>query len=129
MTEAEEFRQIYGMEVIGIPPYGTLIRKNRNALIFWHTKSKYPTILKLIKKNNKTVRRPILIGSPSVEISEYLSSLLEKEKIFHYKLNAVNHKQEAEIITQAGQLGSITISTNMAGRGTDIILSEESKKA
>jgi len=70
-----------------------------------------------------------LIGSPSVEISEYLSSLLTKEKIIHYKLNAVNHQQEAEIIAQAGQLGTITISTNMAGRGTDIILSSESKKA
>jgi len=64
-----------------------------------------------------------------VEISEYLSSLLVKEGIFHYKLNAVNHQQEAEIVAQAGQLGAITISTNMAGRGTDIVLSEESKKA
>jgi len=70
-----------------------------------------------------------LIGSPSVEISEYLSTLLTKEGIFHYKLNAVNHQQEAEIVAQAGQLGAITISTNMAGRGTDIVLSEESKKA
>ncbi|CAI2175043.1 17942_t:CDS:2 [Funneliformis geosporum] len=96
-TEAEEFRQIYGMEVIA--------------------------------KNNERKRQPILIGSPSVEISEYLSSLLTKEGITHYKLNAVNHEQEAEIIAQAGQLGAITISTNMAGRGTDIILSEESKKA
>jgi preprotein translocase subunit SecA len=64
-----------------------------------------------------------------VETSEYLSLLLVKEKIFHYKLNAVNHRQEAEIVAQAGQLGSITISTNMAGRGTDIVLSEESRKA
>jgi preprotein translocase subunit SecA len=70
-----------------------------------------------------------LIGSPSVEISEFLSSLLNKEGIFHYKLNAVNHQQEAEIVAQAGQIGAITISTNMAGRGTDIVLSEESKKA
>ncbi|CAG8461124.1 12250_t:CDS:2 [Ambispora leptoticha] len=100
-TESEEFRQIYGMEVIAVPPYRKLIRK----------------------------RQPILIGSPSVETSEYLSVLLDKENIPHYKLNAVNHQQEAEIIAQAGQLGAITISTNMAGRGTDIILSEESKKA
>ena len=83
----------------------------------------------MIKKNNKNERQPILIGSPSVEISEYLSSLLTKEGISHYKLNAINHQQEAEIIAQAGQLGAITISTNMAGRGTDIILSEESVKA
>jgi preprotein translocase subunit SecA len=70
-----------------------------------------------------------LIGSPSVEISEYLSSLLVKEGIPHNKLNAVNHQQEAEIVAQAGQLSTITISTNMAGRGTDIVLSEESRKA
>jgi preprotein translocase subunit SecA len=70
-----------------------------------------------------------LIGSPSVEISEYLSSLLVKEGIPHNKLNAVNHQQEAEIVAQAGKLGTITISTNMAGRGTDIVLSKESREA
>jgi len=128
-TEAEEFRQIYGMEVIAVPPYRRLIRKDCDDLIFWDKKSKYNAIIKLIKKNNKKERQPILIGSPSVEISEYLSSLLTKEGISHYKLNAINHQQEAEIIAQAGQLGAITISTNMAGRGTDIILSEESVKA
>ncbi|CAJ0748926.1 19181_t:CDS:2 [Entrophospora sp. SA101] len=121
-SEAEEFRQVYGMEVIAIPPYRKLIRKD-------HKENKYRAIIKLIKKNSETAQRPVLIGSPSVEISEYLSTLLTKENIFHYKLNAVNHQQEAEIIAQAGQLGAITISTNMAGRGTDIILSEESKKA
>ncbi|CAI2201613.1 17588_t:CDS:2, partial [Funneliformis geosporum] len=99
MSEADEFRQVYGMEVIAIPPYRKLIRKD------------------------------LLIGSPSVEISEYLSSLLVKEGILHNKLNAVNHQQEAEIVAQAGKLGTITISTNMAGRGTDIVLSEESRKA
>src|SRR3954469_4148900 len=128
MIEAEEFRQIYGMEVIAIPPYRKLARKDRNDLIFWDKENKYKAIIKLIKRNNQTTHRPILIGSPTVEISEYLSSLLTKEKIFHYKLNAVNHKQESEIIAKAGQLGSVTISTNMAGRGTDIVLSEESKK-
>ena len=128
MTEAEEFRQIYGMEVIAIPPYRKLARKDRDDLIFWNKENKYKAIIKLIKKNNQTTHRPILIGSPTVEISEYLSSLLTKEKVFHYKLNAVNHKQESEIIAKSGQLGSITISTNMAGRGTDIVLSEESKK-
>jgi preprotein translocase subunit SecA len=128
-SEAEEFRQVYGMEVITIPPYRKLIRKDRNDLIFWDKEGKYKSIIKLIKKNSQTKKRPILIGSPSVEISEYLSSLLKKEEIFHYKLNAVNHQQEAEIVAQAGQLGAITISTNMAGRGTDIVLSEESRKA
>ena len=128
-SEADEFRQVYGMEVIAIPPYQKLIRKDRNDLIFWDKEGKYKAIIKLIKKNSQTKKRPILIGSPSVEISEYLSTLLTKEGIFHYKLNAVNHQQEAEIVAQAGQLGAITISTNMAGRGTDIVLSEESKKA
>ncbi|CAI2161748.1 1311_t:CDS:2 [Funneliformis geosporum] len=128
-SEAEEFRQVYGMEVITVPPYRKLIRKDRDDLIFWDKESKYRAIIKLIKKNNQTTKRPILIGSPSVETSEYLSSLLVEEKIVHYKLNAVNHQQEAEIVAQAGQVGSITISTNMAGRGTDIVLSGESKKA
>ncbi|RHZ35437.1 preprotein translocase subunit SecA [endosymbiont GvMRE of Glomus versiforme] len=127
-SEAKEFRQVYGMEVITTPPYRKLIRKDHNDLIFWDKKSKYKAIVDLIKKNNITKKRPILIGSPSVEISEYLSTLLTEEKISHNKLNAVNHKQEAEIIAQAGQVGTITISTNMAGRGTDIILSEESRK-
>ncbi|MCE8168204.1 MAG: preprotein translocase subunit SecA [Candidatus Moeniiplasma glomeromycotorum] len=128
-SEAEEFRQVYGMEVIAIPPYRKLIRKDRDDLIFWDKENKYRSIITLIKKNAQTKKRPILIGSPSVEISEYLSSLLVKEKISHYKLNAVNHQQEAEIVAQAGQLGAVTISTNMAGRGTDIVLSEESRQA
>jgi preprotein translocase subunit SecA len=129
MSEAEEFRQVYGMEVIAIPPYRKLIRKDRNDLIFWDKESKYKAIIKLIKKNSQTKKRPVLIGSPSVEISEYLSSLLVKEGIPHNKLNAVNHQQEAEIVAQAGKLDAITISTNMAGRGTDIVLSKESRKA
>jgi len=128
-SEAEEFRQVYGMEVIAIPPYRKLVRKDRDDLIFWDKGNKYKAIINLIKKNSQTKKRPILIGSPSVEISEYLSSLLVKEGIAHSKLNAVNHQQEAEIVTQAGQVGAITISTNMAGRGTDIVLSEESRKA
>jgi len=128
MTEVEEFRRTYGMEVVAIPPYRKLIRKDHNDLIFWDKEKKYKAIINLIKKIDQTTRRPILIGSPSVEISEYLSSLLTNENIKHYKLNAINHQQEAEIIAKAGQLGAITISTNMAGRGTDIILNEESKK-
>lgn len=127
-SEREEFRQVYGMEVMVIPPYRKLIREDFNDLVFWDKESKYRAIIRLIQKNNRTKKRPILIGSPSVEISEHLSSLLKKENINHAKLNAVNHQQEAEIIAQAGQIGAITISTNMAGRGTDIILSEESKK-
>ena len=128
-NEAEEFRKVYGMEVEAIPPYKKLIRKDRRDLIFWDKESKYKMIIKVIKENKENSKRPILIGSPSVEFSESLSELLFKEKIDHYKLNAINHQQEAEIISKAGKLGSITISTNMAGRGTDKVLSDESKKA
>ena len=95
-SEADEFRQVYGMEVIAIPPYRKLIRKDRSDLFFFDKESKYRSIIRLIKKNKQTIQRPILIGSPSVEISEYLSSLLHQENIPHAKLNAVNHQQEAE---------------------------------
>lgn len=125
----KEFREMYGMLVIVINTHKKLIRKDKDDLIFLDKKTKYEAIINLIKNNKKNNMRPILVGSPSVEISEYLSLLLKKESINHYKLNAINDKEEAEIISKAGQLGSITISTNMAGRGTDIILSEESKKA
>lgn len=128
MTEAEEFRQVYGMEVIAIRPYKKLVRKDRDDLIFLDKKSKHQAIIQRIKKNAQTKKRPILVGSPSLDISEYISALLTKEGIFHYKLNAVNHQEEAQIIKRAGELGAVTISTNMAGRGTDIVLTEESRK-
>ncbi|KLL01814.1 MAG: preprotein translocase subunit SecA [Mycoplasmataceae bacterium RC_NB112A] len=128
-SEAEEFRQVYGMEVIVIPPYRKLIRKDRNDLIFWDEEKKYQAIAELVKKNRQTKDRPILIITPSVEASERLSSLIAKADIPHNVLNAVNLEQEATIIAQAGQKGAITISTNMAGRGTDIVLSEEARQA
>ncbi|CAJ0747032.1 12936_t:CDS:2 [Entrophospora sp. SA101] len=129
MTEAEEFRQVYGMEVIAIRPYKKLVRKDRDDLIFLDKRSKYQAIIQRIKKNEQTTKRPILVGSPSVDVSEQISVLLTKEGTFHYKLNAVNHQEEAQIIKRAGELGAITISTNMAGRGTDIVLTEESRQA
>ncbi|CAI2192881.1 3812_t:CDS:2, partial [Funneliformis geosporum] len=129
MTEAEEFRQVYGMEVMAIRPYRKLIRKDRNDLIFFDKESKYQAIIKRIKKNAQTVKRPILVGSPSLDISEHISKLLTQEGVFHHKLNAINHREEAQIISRAGKLGAVTISTNMAGRGTDIVLTAESKKA
>ena len=129
MTEAEEFRQVYGMEVIAARPYKKLIRKDRDDLIFLNKESKNRAIVQRIKKNEQTKKRPILVGSPSVDVSEHISTLLTQEGIFHYKLNAVNHREEAQIIKRAGELGAVTISTNMAGRGTDIVLTEESRKA
>jgi len=129
MTEAEEFRQVYGMEVIAIRPYKKLIRKDHDDLIFLDKESKYRAVIQRIKKNEQTKKRPILVGSPNLDVSEYISDLLTKEGIFHYKLNAVNHQEEARIIKRAGELGAVTISTNMAGRGTDIVLTEESRQA
>jgi len=129
MTEAEEFRQVYGMEVIAIRPYKKLIRKDHDDLIFLDKESKYRAVIQRIKKNEQTKKRPILVGSPNLDVSEYISDLLTKEGIFHYKLNAVNHQEEAQIIKRAGELGAVTISTNMAGRGTDIVLTEESRQA
>lgn len=128
-SDKEEFQEVYGLEVVIIPPFRRLIRKDYNDLIFPNKKSKYQAIVNAVKTIKQTTKQPILIGSSSVEVSEHLSNLLWKENIFHSTLNAVKHEQEAEIISHGGQINSIIISTNMAGRGTDIILSEESKKA
>lgn len=127
-TEAEEFRQVYGMEVISIPPYKKLIRRDRDDLVFWNKKSKYQAIIEKVEKIYQTTKRPILVGSPSLDVSEHISWQLSQKSIPHQKLNAVNHQEEAEIVKKAGQLGAITISTNMAGRGTDIVLTTESRQ-
>ena len=126
--ESEIFREVYGMEVFVVPPYKKSIRKDYKDLFFANEELKNRAIISLVRKYG-TKGRPILIGTNSVESSERLSTLLKKENINHQKLNAVNHEKEAEIISLAGQIGAVTISTNMAGRGTDIMLSQESKEA
>jgi preprotein translocase subunit SecA len=120
-TEAFEFHQIYGLAVVVIPTNRPMIRKDHNDLIYMTAEEKYEAIIEDIKASIEA-GRPILVGTASIETSEYLSSLLKKQKIPHKVLNAKFHAQEAEIIAQAGQPGAVTIATNMAGRGTDILL-------
>ena len=120
-TEAEEFNQIYNLEVIQIPPHKKMIRDDKVDLVFLTEKEKYQRILDEIIEINQT-QQPILVGTTSVEASEAISKILKNKKIPHSVLNAKYHQKEAEIIENAGALGSITIATNMAGRGTDIVL-------
>jgi preprotein translocase subunit SecA len=120
-TEAFEFRQIYGLDVIVIPTHRPIARKDFNDLVYLTQEEKYAAIITDVKEC-MAQGRPILVGTASIESSEYVSRLLEKEGIEHKVLNAKFHEKEAEIIAQAGRPGALTIATNMAGRGTDILL-------
>ncbi len=120
-TEAFEFHQIYGLSVVVIPPNKPLARKDYNDLVFLTAEEKYAAIINDIK-DGMAKGRPILVGTATIETSEHVSNLLNKEGIEHKVLNAKFHEKEAEIIAQAGRPGALTIATNMAGRGTDILL-------
>ncbi|MDD5016275.1 MAG: preprotein translocase subunit SecA, partial [Atribacterota bacterium] len=122
-TEEEEFIHIYNLPVVVIPPNKKLIRNNYTDVIYRTEREKFRAVIKEIVEVHK-MGRSILVGTVSIDKSETLSKLLKKENIEHNVLNAKNHEREAEIIAQAGQGRNVTISTNMAGRGTDIVLGE-----
>jgi len=120
-TEAAEFMEIYGLEVVEIPTHKPMIRIDYPDLIFKTQREKFEAVVKEIEELHK-MGRPVLVGTTSIENSERLSAMLKKRRIKHHVLNAKYHEKEAEIVAQAGRLGSVTIATNMAGRGTDILL-------
>ncbi len=121
LTSAEEFDKTYNLDVISIPTNKPLQRDNQQDLVFKSELGKFRAIAKEVKKRQEK-GQPVLIGTRSVDRNEYLSKLLDREGIRHEVLNAKNHQREAEIIAQAGKKGAVTVATNMAGRGVDIIL-------
>ena len=120
-TEAYEFQQIYGLEVVVVPTHLPMIRDDQADMIYLTAQEKFMTIIDDIRSCQEN-GQPVLVGTVSIEVSEYLSGQLKKQKIKHQVLNAKYHEKEAEIIAQAGRPGTVTIATNMAGRGTDIVL-------
>ena len=121
VTEAEEFDKIYDLDVVVIPTNRALIREEYKDQIYKNEEAKYRAVVREIEEFHGQ-GRPVLVGTVSIEKSEYLSGLLQKKGIEHQVLNAKQHEKEAAVITQAGRLGTVTIATNMAGRGVDIIL-------
>ncbi|KZV15456.1 preprotein translocase subunit SecA [Dorcoceras hygrometricum] len=120
-TEAFEFQSIYGLEVVVIPTHKPMIRKDNADLVFLGQQAKYNSVIEDIKDCHKR-GQPVLVGTTSIEVSELLSAQLRKAKVEHEVLNAKQHEREALIVAQAGRPGQVTIATNMAGRGTDIVL-------
>ena len=121
MTEAEEFSEIYNLDVVEIPTNKPMIRKDHNDRVYKTLRGKYEAIIRQVEECHAK-GQPVLVGTVSVEKSEYLSGLLKRRGIAHTVLNAKHHEKEAEIVAMAGKYGKVTISTNMAGRGTDIML-------
>ena len=126
MTEEAEFEEIYNLDVVEIPTNKPMIRKDENDVIYKNENAKFRAIVKSIKESHEK-GQPVLVGTVSIEKSEKLSKLLKQEGIKHEVLNAKYHEKEAEIVAQAGKFGAVTIATNMAGRGTDIILGGNSE--
>jgi preprotein translocase subunit SecA len=120
-TEAYEFQEIYGLEVVVIPTHRPMVRADKLDLVYRTAKEKYEAVIRDIEDCQKR-GQPVLVGTTSIENSELISSLLDKQKLAHQVLNAKQHAREAEIVAQAGRPNMITIATNMAGRGTDIVL-------
>ena len=128
LTEEKEFREIYGMDVIEIPTNVPVIRKDLNDAVYKTQKEKYRAVCDEVEAAHAK-GQPVLVGTITIEVSELLSGMLKRRGIKHNVLNAKFHEMEAEIVADAGQHGAVTIATNMAGRGTDIKLDEEAKKA
>mgnify|MGYP004530978617 CR=1 FL=1 len=126
MTEESEFREIYNLDVISIPTNKPMIRIDNNDIIYKNENAKFRAVVEDIKESHK-IGQPVLVGTVSIEKSEKLSSILKREGIKHEVLNAKYHEKEAQIIAQAGKFGAVTIATNMAGRGTDIMLGGNSE--
>lgn len=120
-TEEEEFQRIYDLEVVQIPTYKPVIRQDLDDLVYRTQEAKFKAVLEDIKEKHRQ-GRPVLVGTVAIETSEYVSNLLKRNGIPHEVLNAKNHEREATIIAQAGRPGAVTIATNMAGRGVDILL-------
>ncbi len=120
-TEAYEFQQIYGLETVVVPTHRPMIRKDMQDQVFLNANGKYNAVIKDIR-DCQSRGQPVLVGTTSIEINEHLSGLLQKEGLKHEVLNAKQHAREAEVVAEAGRPGAITIATNMAGRGTDIVL-------
>jgi preprotein translocase subunit SecA len=121
LTSAEEFDKVYNLEVIVIPTHKPMIRVDLPDRVYKTNKAKFKAVVEEVKKRHQK-GQPVLVGTVSIEKNEFLGKLLEREGIPHQILNAKNHEKEGEIIAQAGRLGAVTVATNMAGRGVDIIL-------